>query len=96
MSRSAQSVVSEFGAREGTYRANLIATLASNMGKQLTMDKVMKGTYGAAKEEYKGALGLVCRGASLMIQKGRLPYKIVRERGSIGLYKGGSARKRSR
>jgi hypothetical protein len=78
-------ICEEFGVRDGTNRARLVRALAANFGKPVPIEKLVKATYGArAPVSSKSKLAMVIGGAHLMIQKNRLPYRIIKERTEDG------------
>jgi hypothetical protein len=81
----------EFNVRAGTNREKLLETLHSNFKKPVTKRDILKSVYGSASDENKGAVQMVMKGLYFMIDKGKLPYKIVRDRNeqketTFGLY----------
>ena len=90
----AAGIVQSFGPRAGSFREKLLVKLVDNLGSQVRLNDLITSTYGreAAKEDMKGALGMVLKGVNIMILAGKLPYCLEKEKDdkghiSYGLYK---------
>jgi hypothetical protein len=70
----------EFNVRNGTIREKLLEALHSSYKKPVTKRDLLKSVYGSASEDNKGAIQMVMKGLNVMIVKGKLPYKIVKEK----------------
>ncbi len=65
----------EFGTRPGSIRALLLELLSDDMGKGFTMPEISKALYDGDAERV-GASSGVLKGIQIMIDAGKLPYKI--------------------
>lgn len=84
-------LVEQFEARPGTVRQKLLSAFDSHLGKQLTVNALLKSVYGSANIENKGALMMSLKGAAGTIKKNKLPYQIKKEKNdakelTIGLH----------
>jgi hypothetical protein len=70
----------EFNVRNGTNREKLLEALYGSYKKPMTKRDLLKSVYGSASEDNKGAVQMVMKGLNVMITKGKLPYKIVKEK----------------
>lgn len=73
-------ILAEFKARAGTNRETLLRVMIASFGKQVNLAELMKAVYNSTDEKNRGALGMVMKGAYAMIEKRKLPYRIVREK----------------
>lgn len=76
----AGQALAAFGARESSNRERLLTRLTESINKQVPLVELIKATYGNQKEENKGPLGMVLKGVQIMIDKGKLPYKLIKEK----------------
>lgn len=81
----------EFNVRRGTNREKLLEALNANYKKQVTKRDLLKAVYGSGSEDNKAAIQMVMNGIEYMIGKGKLPYKVVKEKNdqkeiTFGLY----------
>jgi uncharacterized protein YukJ len=84
-------IVIEFNVRSGTNREKLLDTLYSNFKKPVLKRDLLKSVYGSVSEDNKGAIQMVMKGLYFIIDKEKLPYKIVKEKNdqketTFGLY----------
>lgn len=79
-SRKEPKPKSHMGVREGTYREKLIAAMLKEPPK--TAQQLSQAVYGT--EDKVGAVKMVMKGIIVAIDKGSLPYKIVRAKSEGG------------
>jgi hypothetical protein len=72
----AGAIVAEFGAREGTIRAQLIHLLAESVNKPVATEDIQQALYGRTDKSSAGALSMVLKGMRDMIKKGGLGYEV--------------------
>lgn len=87
----AAKIIEAFELREGSNREKLVTALVKNAGKPMTIDALLKATYGKASEENRGALNMVIGGARNTIVKNKMDLQIVahaNDKGErcVGLY----------
>jgi hypothetical protein len=70
----------EFNVRSGTNREKLLEALNANYKKPVTKRDLLKAVYGSTSDENKSAVDMVMKGLYFMINKDKLPYKIVKEK----------------
>ena len=77
-----EGILAAFGAREGIFRAKLLARLARDIGRPVAVPDLMTAVYGKDDGEH-GKLGMVMKGAFVMIEKRKPGYRITKtgERG---------------
>lgn len=68
----------EFNVRSGTNREKLLEALYVNFKKQVTKRELLKEVYGSTAEDNQVAILMVMKGLNSMIDKDKLPYKVVR------------------
>ena len=85
-----EGILAAFGAREGTFRAKLLSRLARDIGRPVVVSDLMTAVYGKDDGE-RGKLGMVMKGAFLMIEKRKPGYRIDKTgaRGEIDLHADG-------
>lgn len=81
----------EFNVRAGTNREKLLDALYDSYKKPITKRDLMKAVYGNVADENKAAVQMVMNGLYYMIDKGKLPYKIMKQKNeqkeiTFGLY----------
>ena len=81
----------EFNVRAGTHREKLLDALHGNFKKVMTKRDLMKAVYGNVSDENKSAVQMVMNGLYFMIDKYKLPYKIMKQKNeqkeiTFGLY----------
>lgn len=72
------SVLAQFGAREGSFRALCLQELCDNKGKMLPVKQVLKATYGSASEENIGKLNMVLKGVVDMAKANDIAWHLER------------------
>ena len=77
-----EGILAAFGARDGTFRAKLLSRLARDIGRPVAVPDLMTAVYGKDDGE-RGKLGMVMKGAFVMIEKRKPGYRITKtgERG---------------
>ena len=70
----------EFNVQSGSNREKMLEALHANYKKPVTVRDLQKSVYGSVSGDNKGAVNMVMRGMFVMITKGKLPYKIVKEK----------------
>ena len=82
-----EELLASFKARNGTNREKLLKCLVANIGKPQSVPDLLKEVYGFVNEKNRGALLMVLKGVTLMIDKNKLPLVLVKEKDSYGLHK---------
>jgi hypothetical protein len=72
-------IVGLFHTREGTNREKLLLALEAGKGKPVSIDTLLKATYGSKDEKNLGAIKMVLLGIDLMIDKYKLKYEMIRD-----------------
>lgn len=72
------SVLAQFDAREGTFRAKCLQILCDNKGKMLPVKDVLKATYGSASEDNMGKLNMVLKGVTDMANANEIAWHLER------------------
>jgi hypothetical protein len=73
--------------RDGTHRANLIRFLQRNLGRQVAVAAAVEAVYGKGAGS-DSALKMSLLGLEKAIEAGKLPFYVIRDKGTIGLYAG--------
>lgn len=72
-----EGLCGEFGCREGTHRAKLVAYLGKHKNKELDRSTLIEEVYGKKEDKLTTPLMMVLKGARVMIDKNKLPYKVI-------------------
>lgn len=73
------TLLDHFEARDGSIRKKLIMELIAHKGRQVPLRDLIKSCYTNA-EEGKGAIIMVLKGVSMMIDKHKIPVVLRREK----------------
>jgi len=81
----------EFNVRSGSLREKLLEALHAHYKHPVTKRDLLKSVYGSASEDNQGAILMVMKGIHFMIDKYKLPYKVVtgkneKKETTFGLY----------
>jgi hypothetical protein len=81
MSPRSAKIYGSFEYRKGSGKDKVAKYLASNFGKQVTLNQVGRAAYGTKwKEDKKSALNMALRGVSMRLKKRKIPAQLKREK----------------
>lgn len=81
-SLSLDRFLAAFGVREGTNKAKLVTLFYENRNKTVALSEITKKVYGkTVTEEAKGAIKMVINGVVKTMEKEKLPFKLIKEKG---------------